>query len=90
MRIGKNTQLGKFFAAPSFPHRYNDDNMQANLTAAAASAIKNSQISNEAAATVAAKALRVQEAQGRAAVSLVQQAEQLTKQLAAGRIDVQL
>ena len=64
--------------------------MEANLTVAAASAMKNSQISNEAAATIAAKTLKVQKAQGEAAVNLIQQVEQLSEQLAGGRIDVKL
>ncbi len=64
--------------------------MEANLTVAAASAIKSSQIQNEIASTVAVKTQKVQQAQGKAAVDLIQQVEELTSQLASGRIDVHL
>jgi hypothetical protein len=64
--------------------------MDTNLTVAAASAIKNSQVQNQIASSVAVKAQKVQQAQGDAAVDLIQQVEQLSEQLASGRIDVQL
>ncbi|MEZ6134665.1 MAG: hypothetical protein R3C53_07130 [Pirellulaceae bacterium] len=64
--------------------------MEANLTTAAASAIQTSQIRNEAAATIAAKTLKVQKAQGEAAVDLIKQVEQLSDQLANGHVDVKL
>lgn len=64
--------------------------MDANLTVAAASAIKNSQIQSEAASTIAAKTLKMQRVQGDAVVELIQQAEVLSAQLASGKIDVQL
>ena len=64
--------------------------MEANLTANAASAIQKSRYQNEAAFAVARRTLKAQEQQGKAAVDLVKQVEQLTKQLASGRIDVEL
>lgn len=64
--------------------------MEANLTTAAASAIQQSKIKNEAAFAVASKTLDAQKQQGKATVDLIQQAEQLSTQLAQGRIDVQL
>jgi hypothetical protein len=64
--------------------------MEANLTAAAASAIQQSQVQNATMMAVATKSLQVQKQQGEAAVALVQQVEQLTSQLAQGRIDVSL
>ena len=64
--------------------------MEANLTMAAASAIKQSQIQNEAAMAVAHKSLQAQKQQGEAAVALIEQVEELSTQLAQGRIDVQL
>ena len=64
--------------------------MEANLTAKAASAIQQSQIKNESALAVAQKTLQVQKQQGEAAVDLIKQVEQLSAQLASGKIDVQL
>jgi hypothetical protein len=64
--------------------------MEANLTAAAASAIQQSQVQNATMMAVATKSLQVQKQQGEAAVALVQQVEQLTSQLAQGRIDISL
>ncbi|MCA9158795.1 MAG: hypothetical protein KDA51_02985 [Planctomycetales bacterium] len=64
--------------------------MDANLTVAAASAIKNSQIQNQTSMVVAQKTLQAQKQQGEAAVSLIQQAAELSTQLSQGRIDVQL
>ncbi len=64
--------------------------MEANLTTAAASAIQSSQIQSQISTSIAAKTLKVQQAQGEAAVDLVQQAEQLAMQLADGKIDVEL
>lgn len=64
--------------------------MDANLTVAAASAVKNSQIQNETSMAVAKKSLQVQKQQGEAAVALVDQVAQLSTQLAQGRIDVHL
>lgn len=64
--------------------------MEANLTAAAASAIKTTQIQNEIASAVAVKSQKVQQSQGKAAVDLIQQVEELSSQLASGRIDVEL
>ena len=64
--------------------------MDANLTVAAASAIKNSQIQNQTSMVVAQKTLQAQKQQGEAAVSLIQQAAKLSTQLSQGRIDVQL
>jgi hypothetical protein len=64
--------------------------MEANLTPAVASAIQNSQIQNDASLAVARKTLDVQKQQGDAAVALIKQAEQLTAQLANGRVDVKL
>ncbi len=64
--------------------------MDTNLTAAAASAIKNSQVQNQIASSVAVKAQKVQKAQGEAAVDLIQQVEKLSQQLSSGQIDVQL
>ncbi|MEZ6080735.1 MAG: hypothetical protein R3C09_19670 [Pirellulaceae bacterium] len=64
--------------------------MDANLTVAAASAIKNSQIQNQTSMVVAQKTLQAQKQQGEAAVSLIQQAAELSNQLSQGRIDVQL
>lgn len=64
--------------------------MEANLSASAASAIQQSQIKNESALAVARKTLQAQRQQGEAAVDLVKQVEQLSAQLASGKIDVQL
>ena len=64
--------------------------MEANLTVSAANSVKNSQIQSELAATLAAKSLKVRKEQGEAAVDLIRQVEQLTNQLVADRIDVQL
>jgi len=64
--------------------------MEANLTAAAVSAIQQSQVQNATMMAVATKSLQVQKQQGEAAVALVQQVEQLTSQLAQGRIDISL
>lgn len=64
--------------------------MEANLTVSAVSAIKNSEIQNKVASAVAVKTQDAQKAQGEAAVDLIQQVEQLSEQLASGRIDVQL
>ncbi|MCA9126175.1 MAG: hypothetical protein KDB22_03780 [Planctomycetales bacterium] len=64
--------------------------MDTNLTYAAASAVQQSQVQNEVAAAVAQKALKVQKQQGEAAVDLIKQVEQLTAQLAQGRVDVSL
>lgn len=64
--------------------------MEANLTAAAASAIKQSQVQNETAVAVAHKSLQAQKQQGEAAVALIEQVEELSAQLAQGRIDVKL
>lgn len=64
--------------------------MEANLTASAASAIKQSQVKNESALAVAQKTLQAQRQQGEAAVDLVKQVEQMTAQLSQGKIDVQL
>ena len=64
--------------------------MDANLTVAAACAIKNSQIHQKTSMAVAQKTLQTQRQQGEAVVELIQQAEQITTQLAGGRIDVQL
>ena len=64
--------------------------MEANLTTAAASAIQQSKIQNETAMVVAQKSLQAQKQQGEAAVALVKQVEQLSTQLAQGRIDVRL
>lgn len=64
--------------------------MEANLTVAAASAVKNSEIQNKVASAVAVKTQDAQKAQGEAAVSLIQQVERLSEQLAKGQIDVQL
>ena len=64
--------------------------MDANLTVAAASAVKNSQIQNETSMAVAKKSLQVQKQQGEAAVALIEQVAQLSSQLAQGRIDVRL
>jgi hypothetical protein len=64
--------------------------MDANLTVAAASAIKNSQIQNQTSMVVAQKTLQAQKQQGEAAVSLIQQAAELSNQLSQGHIDVQL
>ncbi len=64
--------------------------MDANLTVAAASAMKNSQIQNQTSMVVAQKTLQAQKQQGEAAVSLIQQAAQLSSQLSQGRLDVKL
>lgn len=64
--------------------------MDANLTVAAASAVKNSQIQNETSMAVAKKSLQVQKQQGEAAVALIDQVAQLSTQLAQGHIDVHL
>lgn len=64
--------------------------MDANLTVAAASAIKNSQIQNQASMVVARKTLQAQKQQGESAVSLIQQAAKLSNPLSQGRIDVLL
>jgi hypothetical protein len=64
--------------------------MEANLTHATASAIQQSKVQSEIASTIAGKALQAQKQQGEAAVSLIKQAEQLSTQLAQGRIDVSL
>jgi hypothetical protein len=58
--------------------------------AAAASAVKQSQVQNQVAMGVAAKSQDVQRQQGEAAVDLIKQVESLTDQLSQGRIDVQL
>ena len=64
--------------------------MDANLTVAAASAMKNSQIQNQTSMVVVQKALQAQTQQGEAAVSLIEQAAQISTQLSQGRIDVRL
>ena len=64
--------------------------MDANLTVAAACAIKNSQIQQNTSMAVAQKTLQTQRQQGEAVVELIQQSEQITAQLAQGRLDVQL
>ena len=58
--------------------------------AAAASAVKQSQVQNQIATSVAVKSQDVQRQQGEAAVAMIQQVESVTDQLAQGRIDVQL
>ena len=57
---------------------------------AAASAIQQTQVQNQVATAVAEKSLQTQKQQGEAAVALLEQVEQLTAQLAQGKIDVQL
>lgn len=64
--------------------------MEANLTSAAASAIKQSQVRNDAAFAVARKTHDVQKQQGEAAVDLIKQVEQVSAQLASGRLDVKV
>ncbi len=76
--------------APAEPVELGTHSMDANLTVAAASAISQSQVQNETAMVVAQKTLQAQKQQGEAAVSLVKQVEQLSTQLAQGRIDVRL
>ena len=64
--------------------------MEANLTTNAASAIQQAQVKNESAMAVARKSLDAQKQQGKAAVDLIKQVEQLSSQLSSGHIDVQL
>lgn len=64
--------------------------MDGNLTIAAASAIQQSRTANEVSMAVAQKAQQAQAEQGHAVVNLVKQVEQLTSQLAQGKIDVEL
>ncbi len=64
--------------------------MNTNISTQAASAIKQSQIKNEISFAVAQKALKAEKQQGEAAVDLVKQVAQLSSQLAAGHVDVQL
>ncbi len=64
--------------------------MEANLTTNAASAIQQAQVKNESAMAVARKSLDAQKQQGKAAVDLIKQVEQLSTQLSSGHIDVQL
>lgn len=64
--------------------------MDGNLSLTAASAIQQSQTQNQVAMAVAQKSQNVHKQQGEAAVALVKQVEQLTTQLAQGRIDVRL
>lgn len=64
--------------------------MDANLTVAAACAIKNSQIQQNTSMVVAQKTLQTQRQQGEAVVALIQQAEQISTQLDQGRLDVRL
>lgn len=64
--------------------------MDSSITAGVATAIKNSQIQNDTSMVVAQKTLQAQKQQGEAAVSLIQQAAQISTQLTQGRIDVRL
>lgn len=64
--------------------------MDGNLTVAAASAIQQSKTANEVSMAVAQKTLQAQKQQGEAVVNLVKQVEQLTTQLAQGKVDVEL
>ncbi|GAB5402045.1 MAG: hypothetical protein Aurels2KO_02760 [Aureliella sp.] len=59
-----------------------------NLSINAASAIKQAQVSNDVAFAVAKKSASTQKQQGEAAVDLVKQVEQVSSQLAQGRLDV--
>lgn len=61
-----------------------------NLSISAASAVKQAQVNNEVSFAVAKKTLDSQKQQGEAAVDLVQQVEQVSSQLAKGRVDVTL
>lgn len=63
--------------------------MDSSLTAAA-SAVKQSQVKNQVATSVAVKTQSIQKEQGEAAVSMIKQAESLSAQLSQGKIDVQL
>ena len=54
------------------------------------SSIQQAQTSNKIAYAVAERSLKSQKQTGEAIVSLVKQVEQLTQQLAQGRIDVEL
>ncbi len=67
--------------------------MQVNSTAtdpAIASAVANSVIQSQIDTAVASRARQVQQQQGDAVVQLVEQAAQITEQLASGHIDVRL
>ncbi len=59
-----------------------------NLTINAASAIKQAQVSNDVAFAVAKKSMSSQKQQGQAAVDLIKQVEQVSSQLAQGRLNV--
>jgi hypothetical protein len=59
-----------------------------NLSINAASAIKQAQVSNDVAFAVAKKSMNSQKQQGEAAVDLVKQVEQVSSQLAKGRLNV--
>ncbi|MCA9194670.1 MAG: hypothetical protein KDB03_23025 [Planctomycetales bacterium] len=61
-----------------------------NLTIAAASAIQQNKIGNEVALAVASKVMQSQKDAGQAAANLVQQAANISSQLARGEIDVEL
>ena len=64
--------------------------MEASFSTQAASAIQQSQVKNEVATTVAKKTLDSQKQQGDAVVALLKQSEQLSAQLAQGKLDVQV
>lgn len=61
-----------------------------NLSINAASAIKQAQVNNDVSFAVAKKTLASQKQQGEAAVDLIKQVEQVSSQLAQGRLDVTL
>ena len=64
--------------------------MEANLTAADASAIQQAKIKNDLAFAVARKSMDTQRQQGEATVELVKQVASLTAQLDRGGLDVSL
>lgn len=64
--------------------------MEANVTASAASAIKQAQFKNEASLLVAKKTLDSQKQQGQAAVDLIKQSANVSQQISSGKLDVQL
>ena len=61
-----------------------------DLTANAATAVKNAEFANKAAVTVAKKTLDTQKMLGEAAANLVEQVSQVSKQISQGKIDVTL
>ena len=70
--------------------RENEPVMDTASLAAAASAVKQSQVQNQVATSVAVKTQDVQRQQGEAAVDMIKQVASVADQLAQGKIDVQL